>query len=161
MMPVSGVNTGAVQPLTAAGRVSGTSRVQNPEEEAQGRPLTPARDEYIQSEPQEPSGRYWVDRDEDGQPRVVFDDPAADTPEGPEKKSGEEEERWACDTGRVDREIEALKRRQQELRQRLNTESDEARRSALERQLSQVERELKQKDSDAYRRQHADFTRLS
>ena len=35
MMPISGVNTVAVQPLTTAEKVQGASKVQKPEEEAQ------------------------------------------------------------------------------------------------------------------------------
>lgn len=136
MMPISGVNTGAVQPLTTAEKVQGASQVQEPEEEVQGRQRKPVMDEFVRSEP--------------------FDMERAE----PEKK-GSEGERWSCDTGRVDREIEKLKKQQQELEQRLNAETDEAKRKDLERQLAQVERELKQKDSDAYRRQHAVYTRLS
>ena len=70
MVSVSGVNTAAVQPLTTAERVRG----QKPEE-AGKRPLKPVMDEYIPEEPREPSGRYWMDRGEDGQPRIYFDDP--------------------------------------------------------------------------------------
>ena len=188
MMPISGVNTGAVQPLTTAEKVLGASKVQKPEE-AQGRQLKPVMDEYIPEEPQEPSGRYWMGKGEDGQPKIYFDDPerAADAPKQPEstpdaKKPDTEApeepdpagqgakgpdgkkdkgETWECNTDKVDREIEKLKKKQQELEQRLNTETDEAKIKALERQLSQVEQELKQKDSDTYRRQHAVYTQLS
>ena len=86
MMPISGVNTGAVQPLTTAEKVLGASKVQKPEEEAQGHQLKPVMDEYVPEEPQEPSGRYWMGKDEDGQPKIYFDDPerAADGPKQPE-----------------------------------------------------------------------------
>ena len=66
MMPISGVSTGAVQPLTTAEKVQGASKVQKLEEEAQGRQLKPVMDEYIRSEPQEPSGHYWMGKDEEG-----------------------------------------------------------------------------------------------
>ena len=191
MMPISGVNTGAVQPLTTAEKVLGASKVQKPEEDAQSRQLKPVMDEYVPEEPQEPSGRYWMGKDEDGQPKIYFDDPerAADAPKQPEgtpdaKKPDADDpeaeepdsagqgakgpegkkdkgETWECNTDKVDREIEKLKKKQQELEQRLNTETDEAKIKALERQLSQVEQELKQKDSDTYRRQHAVYTQLS
>jgi hypothetical protein len=179
MMPISGVNTGAVQPLTTAEKVLGASKVQKPEEEAQGRQLKPVMDEYVPEEPQEPSGRYWMGKDEDGQPKIYFDDPerAADAPKQPEDAPEEPDpegqgakgpegkkdkgETWECNTDKVDREIEKLKKKQQELEQRLNTETDEAKIKALERQLSQVEQELKQKNSDTYRRQHAVYTQLS
>ena len=181
MMPISGVSTGAVQPLTTAEKMMGASKVQKPEEEAQGRQLKPVMDEYVPEEPQEPSGRYWMGRDEDGQPKIYFDDPerAADAPRQPEDAPEAEEpdsadqgakgpegkkdkgETWECNTDKVDREIEKLKKKQQELKQRLNTETDEAKIKDLEHQLAQVEQELKQKDSDTYRRQNAAYTQLS
>ena len=181
MMPISGVNTGAVQPLTTAEKVLGASKVQKPEEDAQSRQLKPVMDEYVPEEPQEPSGRYWMGKDEDGQPKIYFDDPerAADAPRQPEDAPEAEEpkqagqgakgpdekkdkgETWECNTDKVDREIEKLKKKQQELEQRLNTETDEAKIEDLERQLAQVERELKQKDNDTYRRQHTAVRQLS
>ena len=181
MMPISGVNTGAVQPLTTAEKVLGASKVQKPEEEAQGRQLKPVMDEYIPEEPQEPSGRYWMGKDEDGQPKIYFDDPERaanapkqpeDTPEaeepnlagqgakGPEREK-DKDEVWEGNSDKVDREIEKLKKKQQELEQRLNTETDEAKIKDLERQLAQVDQELKQKDNDTYRRQHTTVRQLS
>ena len=181
MMPISGVNTGAVQPLTTAEKVLGASKVQKPEEEAQGHQLKPVMDEYVPEEPQEPSGRYWMGKDEDGQPKIYFDDPerAADAPRQPEDAPEAEEpkqagqgakgpdekkdkgETWECNTDKVDREIEKLKKKQQELEQRLNTETDEAKIKDLERQLAQVDRELMQKDNDTYRRQHTTVRQIS
>ena len=181
MMPISGVNTVAVQPLTTAEKVLGASKVQKPEEEAQGRQLKPVMDEYVPEEPQEPSGRYWMGKDEDGQPKIYFDDPERaanapkqpeDTPEaeepnpagqgakGPEREK-DKDEVWEGNSDKVDREIEKLKKKQQELEQRLGTETDEAKIKDLERQLAQVERELKQKDNDTYRRQHTTVRQLS
>ena len=189
MMPVSGVSTGAVRPLTTAEKVLGVPKDQKPEEES--RRLKPVMDEYVPEEPREPSGRYWMGKDEDGQPKIYFDGPprAADAPQqpeaapdagkpdagapeaeepegdkgakGPERKGGEKEERWVGNTDKVDREIEKLKKKREELEQRINTETDEAKVKDLERQLAQVERELRQKDNDAYRRQHSTFTQLS
>lgn len=190
MMPISGVNTGAVQPLTATGRALGAPGIEKPGETAPGRQRKPVMDEYIPEERREPSGRYWMGKDEDGQPRIYFDDPerAADAPEGPEaaaggkkadadvpgaeeparnqgakgpEKKGGKEERCVCNTDKVDREIERLKKRQKELEQRISAETDETRVRDLERQLAQVESELRQKDNDTYRKQHSTFTRLS
>ncbi len=181
MSQISGVNTVAVQPLTTAEKVLGASKVQKPEEEAQGRQQKPVMDEYVPEEPQEPSGRYWMGRDEDGQPKIYFDDPERtadapkqpeDTPEaeepdpagqgakGPEGKQ-EQDEVWEGNSGKVDQEIEKLKKKKEELEQRLNTETDEAKIKDLERQLAQVDRELKQKDNDTYRRQHTTVRQLS
>ena len=181
MMPISGVNTDAVQPLTTAEKVLGASKVQKPEEEAQSRQLKSVMDEYVPEEPQELSGRYWMGKDEDGQPKIYFDDPerTADAPKQPEdapeaeepKQAGQgakgpegkknKDETWECNTDKVDREIEKLKKKQQELEQRLNSETDEAKIKDLEHQLAQVEQELKQKDSDTYRKQNATYTQLS
>ena len=176
MMPISGVNTGAVQPLTTTEKALGVPKVQKPDEETQSRRLKPVMDEYIPEEPQEPSGRYWMGKDGDGQPKIYFDDPeqAADEPKqlecepdqadqgarGPEGKK-DKDEVWMCSTDKVDREIETLKKRREALAQRLHTETGEARSKDLERQLAQVERELRQKDSDTYRKQHSVLTQLS
>ncbi len=73
----------------------------------------------------------------------------------------DKDEVWEGNSDKVDREIEKLKKKKEELEQRLNTETDEAKIKSLERQLAQVERELKQKDSDAYRRQHTTVRQLS
>ena len=185
MMPISGVNAGAIRPLTTAEKVLGAPKVQKSEEE--DRRLRPVMDEYVPEEPREPSGRYWMGRDEDGQPKIYFDDPerAAAAPEqpgdapeesdgaasgepepdpadrgakGPERKK---EEVWEGSTDKVDREIEKLKKEKEELERRLNTETDEAKIQDLERRLSQVERELRQKDNDTYRRQHSAFRQIS
>ena len=179
MMPISDVSTGAIQPLTMAEKVLGASKVQKPEEEAQGRQLKPVMDEYVPEEPQEPSGRYWMGRDEDGQTKIYFDAPerAADAPGQPEDApeaeepkqagqgakgpEGKKEEVWEGNTDKVDREIEKLKKKKEDLEQRLNTETDEAKIKDLERQLAQVDRELKQKDNDTYRRQQTTVRQLS
>lgn len=157
---ISAITSGAVQaPATAAG-VKELPKVQRLEEEAQGRDLKPVLDEYVPEEEQEPGGRYWLGRDEDGQPQIYFDNPE-------QKKEAEEPEQRAADkraetctgdTGEVDREIKQLKRKRAELEQRLNAERDEAKIRDLENRLAQVENELCQKDNDAYRRQHTTFS---
>jgi len=177
MEPISGMISGAVHsPSTVAGAKE-TPKVQRPEDEVKGRPSTPIRDEYIPEEKQEPSGRYWLGKDEDGQPKVYFDDPEraadavqkqdelpdADAPEkdesadGLEKKvSGDKVE--SCNTDAVDREIEKLKKKQEELKRQINSETDDTKIKELEKKLAQVESELGQKDNDTYRRQHATFS---
>ncbi len=179
MMSISGVNAGAVQSLAEAGKGPEASGARKPGEEARDRPLRPMMDEYAPEEEREPSGRYWPGRDEDGRPRIYFDSPgqAVDAPQepapdakepgrmqeakAPDKKSGEKEDRCVGNTDKVDREIEELKRKRQELEQRLNTETDETKIKDLERQLAQVERELSAKDNDLYRKQHSTFTQFS
>ena len=54
MMPISGVNAGAIRPLTTAEKVLGAPKVQKSEEE--DRRLRPVMDEYVPEEPREPSG---------------------------------------------------------------------------------------------------------
>ena len=155
MTPISGFNNEAIRSLAAPENTQGAPKVQKPEE-PQSRQPKAMMDEYVPEEPQEPSGRYWMGGDEDGQPKIHFDDPekASGAPKKPEEK-------WVCDTGKVDREIEKLKKKQQELKQQLGTETNEARIKELERQLAQAERELSEKDNDTYRKQHSTFTQIS
>lgn len=91
-------------------------------------------------------------------PAPVYDryEPEADgEPEAaPSPAPPDEAERCTTDTGAVDREIEALKRERERLEQQLSTAGPrEAER--LARQLAQVQRELRQKDNDGYRRRRA------
>lgn len=155
MTSISGLHHEAIHPLAPSEKAQGAPKVQKPEE-PQGRQPKPMMDEYVPGEPEEHAGRYWMGKDEDGQPKIHFDDPerAADAPKKPEEK-------WVCDTGRVDREIEKLKKKQQELKQQLGTETNEARLKEAERQLAQTEQELNKKDNDTYRKQHSAFTQIS
>lgn len=155
MTPISSLNNETIRPLAAPEKTQGAPKVQKPEE-PQSRQPKAMMDEYVPEEPEEPSGRYWMGKDEEGQPKIHFDDPerAAGAPKKPEEK-------WVCDTDKVDREIEKLKKKQQELKQQLGTETNEARTKELEHQLAQAEQELSEKDNDTYRKQHATFTQLS
>lgn len=100
------------------------------------------------------------------QPRQAEDAPDADAPQpgkaagGPEEKRAPEndQERCTVDTGRVDREIEALKKQKQELERQLKAETDETKARALRARVAQIEQELSQKDNDTYRRQHAEYS---
>lgn len=143
----------------------------------------PATDEYVPEEKQEPAGRYWLGKDEDGRPKIYFDDPerAADAVEGPEQgpmadaqerdqgaaapekraDDGKKSETCTGSTDRVDREIEKLKREKERLERQISIETDETKVKALEQKLAQVERELGQKDNDAYRRRHTEITVFS
>ncbi len=84
--------------------------------------------------------------------RIVPEERAFDRYE-PEDKA----EVTVCDTGRVDKELENLRKKQEDLTQQLRSASPEQAED-LQRQLDQVSRELAQKDNDAYRRQHAVFS---
>jgi len=136
-------------------------------------------DEYIPEEKREPAGLYWLEKGEDGQPKVCFDDPEqmtgapanqderpnADSPEqgrgadSPDRRaSGKKVETCTGNTDKVDQEMEKLKKKREELEKQINSETDEAKIKELEQELSQVEGELSQKDNEAYRRQHAVFS---
>lgn len=131
------------------------------------RAAAPVVDRYVPEERQPSAGLYRIGRGEDGKPRVYFDDPEAApeepsgqerTPkaEGPERRKSSE--KTTADTDRVDREIEKLKKERERLVQQLRAETDETRARELERKLAQVEDALRQKDNDAYRRQHTVFS---
>lgn len=148
---------------------SGTQTPQR--EESRTIPAAPATDRYVPEEKHTPCGLYWMGKDEDGSPKIFFDNPApkaadplpedenSPPPEGPEKPaSGKGEEKCTCDTSKVDREIQQLKKRREQLESQLRTETDEVRARDLKRQLAQLDRELAQKNNDTYRRQHAQFS---
>jgi len=177
MEPISGMSSGAIPSPAAA--VKEAPKAQRPEKETRGGPIPSARDEYVPEEKQEPMGRYWLGQDEEGRPKVYFDDPerAAGAPgkreEGPdagspdqnkaaapEKKAagGKKAEICRGSTDKVDREIEKLKKKREELERQIGLETDETKRKELERKLTQVEGELRQKDNDAYRRRHTVFS---
>ena len=138
----------AAQQVAAANAVRPAPEAQR-SAEAQPLPKAPVMDEYIPEEPQEPSGFYWSETDENGQPGIHYDAP---------KVSGDKAETCTGNTDAVDREIEQLRRKVQELEQQISRETDESKRERLERELAQAENELAQKDNDTYRRQHTVFT---
>ena len=62
-----------------------------------------------------------------------------------------------CDTGKVDRELENLRKERDQLEQQLRSAAPEQAED-IRRQLDQLNRELSHKDNDSYRRQHAVFS---
>ena len=173
MQSISGINFGAAQPSVPLAGVEEPKKVQRPEDETQSRYQKPVMDEYVPEEKPEPTGRYRLGKDEDGKPKIYFDDPerAEDAPdasyasdrdksaEGPEKSGSDKEgQSCTCNTDKVDREIEKLKKQKQELEQQINRETDESKIEDLKAKLEQIEKELSQKDNDTYRRQHAVYT---
>ena len=164
IQPISSLDFGVAQ---AAGAKEAPA-VQRPDSGAPARPQKPVMDEYIPEEKREPSGRYYLEKDENGQPKIYFDDPEQDKgADGPEPKAADapkekadskKAETCTGNTDQVDREIEKLKKEKEQLEQRLNSETDETKKKELESKLSQVENELRQKDNDAYRRQHTVFS---
>ena len=133
--------------------------------------LPEPQDAYISSEKegQKPTGLYRVEQDEKGNRKIVFDDPkkTGPTEEKQEpKKAGRGEEKeepkeeiCVGNTNRVDREIQKLKEKKQQLEQQIQSASgDEKKTRELEKKLAQIEQELSQKDTETYRRQHTVFS---
>ena len=123
------------------------------------------KDEYISSEQSgsRPSGLYHMGKDENGNPKVMYDDPkkasGADKKEQPKVGADnpeEDAEKCTTNTDKVDREIKKLKEQKQQLEQQIKAAAgDEEKVKSLEKELSQIEGELSQKDNDTYRRQNA------
>lgn len=157
MEPISGITPGAIHsPETINGiahmnKAQESPSVQQTQKDAPSYPQNKARDEYVPEERQDPSGRYWPDRDEEGNPKIHFD-------KSEENPSGKKAETCTGNTDKVDREIKKLKKEKEELEQKINSEQDETKLRELEKKLEQVEQELRQKDNDTYRRQHAEFS---
>lgn len=139
MEPISGIHERQMQPIF---------RMKEKEAENNGS-VKPVVDEFIREE-HTSAGLYRVEKDEDGNPKIHFDDP--------DRAAGKNDEICKGSTDKVDREIEKLKQKKEELEANLNTETDETKKKELESKLAQVERELRQKDNDTYRRQHMVFS---
>ncbi len=157
IQPISGFGSGVAQ---AAG-VKEAPTVQRPDSGSPARPQKPMMDEFVPEEKREPSGRYYLGKDENGQPKVFFDGPEQDEgPDAPKPKAADGKKAETCtgNTDQVDREIERLKKEKEQLERQINSETDETKKKELESRLSQVDNELRQKDNDAYRRQHTVFS---
>ncbi len=128
-----------------------TARPAAAQRDAAPEPAVPVRDVGMrdtytpapQAEPQT-AGVYRVTRGADGSRRIEFDSPARGA------------EQCTANTDRVDRELARLREQKQQLEQQLRA-ADPQKADDLRRRLAQLERELLQKDNDAYRRQHTVF----
>ena len=127
--------------------------VKETENQVNGNSMPLPKDEYISSEKSgnKPSGLYRMGQDENGNPKILYDDPKK-----VQKKSatGKAEE-CTTNTDAVDREIEKLKEEKRQLEQQIQAETDDEKVKELEKKLAQVEAELNQKNNDTYRRQNA------
>jgi len=172
------------QPVVERTREVGTVPETEKEEKSAPAARAPVFDEYVPEDPtvKRSAGIYQIIHEDDGTPSVRFDAPDGEVPEktspdgkapakaapdkeGPEKASPDKKapeskaETTTCNTDDVDRELERLREKRETLERQLRQASgDPGKAEELERQLSQVERELSQKDNDAYRRQHAKFS---
>ncbi len=111
------------------------------------------RDEYVPSEEKEPIGLYSVSPDENGDPRVSLDGEKRRS----DKSENSEGDTITANTDKVDREIKALRDKEQALMQKLRS-ADEKTAEDIRRELEKVSAELAQKSTDEYRRQHTVFT---
>ncbi len=169
MGSVSSILSNTVQTRPAVSHAQKSSKIDQIPSSDQTFSREPAQDRFIPEEKEEPIGLYRLGKDADGNPQIYFDDPNLKQPDkasnnGPKasapKQESQKEESWTCNTDAVDREIEKLKSKQQDLNQQLQSETDETKRNLLEKKMAQIERELSQKDNDAYRKQHAVYTRV-
>ncbi len=102
-------------------------------------------DEYISSEEssKKPSGLYKVVPDENGKSKILYEDP----------------NKCTANTDKVDREIENLKEKKEQLEQQIRSAfGDDKKVKELENKLESIKNELRQKDNDAYRRQNASIS---
>jgi len=119
------------------------------------------KDEYISSVKSvyKPSGLYHMGKDENGNPKVLYDDPEKANKGKKADSTGEPEnsaEKTTTNTDKVDRETKKLKEEKKQLEQQLKAAADdEEKTKELEEKIAQVENELSQKDNDTYRRQNA------
>lgn len=74
----------------------------------------------------------------------------------PAHKKTSAEEVTTASTDKVDVEIERLKNQRAQLLKKISSTQNPN--AELQRQLAKVEDELRQKDTDTYRRQHAEFS---
>lgn len=149
-MSIQGIQSGAMYPaqIQKAAQAAPVEGAQTPA--AQPREQTPRYDEYVpeNSADRQPIGLYRITHDGDGTPRVRFDDP----------EKAPKAESCTTNTDKVDDEIERLKKEREQLEQQLRSSADPGKAQELEKRLAGVENELRQKDNDAYRRQHASVT---
>ena len=103
---------------------------------------------------------YGLAQDENGNRKIVYDDPHKKeraTSDGVKSADRDDKsEKCTTNTDSVDREIEKLKEEEKQIQQQIRSANvNEEKKKELERKLAQIENELSQKDTDAYRRQNA------
>ena len=144
---------------TGQDKVKESSQDQRGEDKNEGIPVP--KDEYISSEKSgsKPSGLYRLGQDENGNPKVMYDDPkrvAKAKDVQPKEEPAKKAEKCTTNTDNVDREIEKLKEEKKQLEQRIKAAAgDKEKVKVLEKKLAQIEGELSQKDNDTYRRKNA------
>ncbi len=138
---LNSINNISDAPLAAANSI--TAQKTNPEKEIDETKETDApakaarkQDEYVPQKPQPSPGLYRKDGKKDGGEEVI------------------------ASTDKVDAEIRKLKEKKAKLEQEIALAKDDPKKQEkLQKQLEQVENELRVKDTDSYRRQHMQVTR--
>lgn len=161
ILPLSGASIQQTQTIRAAETVPSTKQA-----EQRACSSLPDCDKYTPEDKTglEHSGLYRLASGKNG-PELRFDAPVDESPAAseasgvpdraaPKKSSGRKTEQCTTDTGRVDRELEKLRARQEKLAGQLCTATPDKTEN-LKKQLAQVENELRQKDNDSYRKAHA------
>lgn len=132
--------------------------------------FTASKDEYISSEKsgKKPSGLYHMEQDENGNPKIIFDttkraeEAESEQSKGAELKELSDNDRVKVTIGNMDKvknEIKKLKEEKKQLEQQLKMAAgNEQKTKELKAKLAQVEAELSVKDTDEYKRQHAEYT---
>ena len=144
---------------TGQDKVKEASQDQRGEDKNEGIPVP--KDEYISSEKSgsKPSGLYRLGQDENGNPKVMYDDPkrvAKAKDVQPKEEPAKKAEKCTTNTDNVDREIEKLKEEKKQLEQQIKAAAgDKEKVKVLEKKLAQIEGQLSQKDNDTYRRKNA------
>lgn len=155
---------------------------ERPEEKAelppQRGPFAPNVDKYIHSDETASAGLYRKGKDDEGNPTIIFDNPARktmpmdsenttnamdkkDSGEEPAKAKDSEGGVTRCDMNadKVEEEIKKLKEKKAELEQQIAKAAENPDTQAkLEKKLQQIENEIKVKDTDSYKRQHTEYT---
>ena len=128
------------------------------------------KDEYISSEKsgKKPSGLYHMEQDKNGNPKIIFDttkraeEAESEQSKGAELKELSDNDRVKVTIGNMDKvknEIKKLKEEKKQLEQQLKMAAgNEQKTKELKAKLAQVEAELSVKDTDEYKRQHAEYT---
>ena len=107
---------------TGQDKVKEASQDQRGEDKNEGIPVP--KDEYISSEKSgsKPSGLYRLGQDENGNPKVMYDDPkrvAKAKDVQPKEEPAKKAEKCTTNTDNVDREIEKLKEEKEQLEQQI------------------------------------------
>ena len=82
--------------------------------------------------------------------------PANENVNPADKKNEDKLTVTTVNTDRVDRELDSLKEKKQDLEQSIIKENNTRKRKLLERSLRRLSSEITRRDNEAYRRQHAD-----